>query len=254
MSKPRRAIIRPPSKSFCDCITSHPQRSTINLDKALEQHKSYTKTLEDIGLEITQLPPQDAFPDSCFVEDTAVIHDGRALISRMGAEPRRGEVETIESVLKDYLEVQRATEPATVEGGDVIHSEERIICGVTQRTNWGGIDQMTEFLGIEVIGIASPSIVHLKSYITYLGRNMMLATRTYAGHPLWRELGIDVLIIDNQESYAANTLTVNDVVILPSGYPKTLELIRQAGFEVVTLEMSEFMKCEGALTCLSLIF
>ncbi|MGY5877131.1 MAG: arginine deiminase family protein [Candidatus Thorarchaeota archaeon] len=254
MTIPKRAIVRPPGRSFCNCISSHPQHDTIDLNKAFEQHKLYTETLEDIGLEIIPMAPQDELPDSCFVEDTAVIHEGKAFISRMGAEPRHSEVESIELMLGDYLKVERAKEPATVEGGDVIHLEERLICGVTQRTNYDGITQMTEFLDTEILGIPDPSIVHLKSYITYLGRNTMLATKTYADHPILMELGYDMLRVDDQESYAANSLTVHGTVLLPSGYPKTLEMLQRASFDVVTLDMSEFMKCEGALTCLSLIF
>lgn len=227
-------------------------RHTIDLELAREQHRNYCRILSELGLEVIHLPRRDLLPDSCFVEDNAVIHGDRALICRMARESRRGEEEDVEDFLKDYLKVRRATPPATVEGGDVIHLRDRLISGVTERTNMEGVAQMREWLEVRVDTIVDPGIVHLKSYVTYLGDGVMIATRPYAHHPALE--GFRVLMVPDDEAYAANTLTIGETVLMPDGYPRSHEIVREAGFEVIPLPMTEFEKCEGALTCLSLLF
>ena len=170
----------------------------------------------------------------------------------MAKESRRGEEKAIEEVLKEYLMVKRAVDPATVEGGDVIHLPDRLISGVTQRTNQEGVNQMGNWLGVPVDTIINPNIVHLKSYVTYLGRNTMIVTKAYADHPTLQ--GYNVLVVPDEEGYAVNTLTIEDTVLMPSGHPRSQEMVREAGFEVVSLDVSEFEKCEGAVSCLSILF
>ncbi|MFX0095657.1 MAG: dimethylarginine dimethylaminohydrolase family protein [Candidatus Hodarchaeota archaeon] len=249
---PRYALVRPPGKKYGQCISGHPLHHTISLAHAREQHQNYCQILEELGLELITMPTEDEHPDSCFVEDTHIIHKGKALITRMAKESRRGEEEAIVKILQNYLEVKEVTAPATIEGGDVIHPPNRLICGITQRTNQEGVNQMEAWLDVSVDTIVDPSIVHLKSHITYLGQNTMIATETYANHPFLKKF--NVLVVPKDESYAANTLTISDVVLMPQNFPKTHTLITEAGFEVVTLQMTEFEKCEGALTCLSLLF
>lgn len=247
----KHAVVREPGLNFPSCISSHPLRHTINLTKALNQHSYYCEVLESFNLKIVHLPSNE-FPDSCFVEDNAVIQDKRALITRMGVEARRGEEKSIENVLKDYMEIKRAVTPATIEGGDVIHLSDRLVCGLTQRTNTDGVDQMRNWLNVTVDLIVDPNIIHLKSYVTYLGKGYVIATKTYVNHPILKNF--KVLIIDEDEGYAANTLTIENTVLMPTGFPKTQSMLRDNDFDVITLEMSEFQKCEGALTCLSLLF
>ncbi len=248
----RRALVREPGDSYGRCISSHPLRHTVDLRLAREQHRNYCRVLRELGLEVLHLPREDLLPDSCFVEDNAVIHGGKALICRMARESRRGEEAAVEEFLRGYLRVRRATAPATVEGGDVIHLEDRLICGVTERTNMEGVAQMGEWLGVPVDTIVDPGIVHLKSYITYLGEGVMIATGRYAHHPTLEGFGL--LLVPDEEAYAANTLTIGETVLMPEGCPRSQGLVREAGFEVLTLPMTEFEKCEGALTCLSLLF
>jgi dimethylargininase len=248
----KRALVREPGAKYRGCISSHPLRHTVDVAVAREQHAKYCKVLMELGLDIIAIPRDDEHPDSCFVEDNAVIQGGKALICRMAKESRRGEEEGVEAALKQYMPVKRAIAPATVEGGDVIHLTDRLISGVTERTNPEGVAQMSAWLGVRVDTIVDPNIVHLKSYVTYLGRNTMIATRAYASHPALK--GFKVLIVPDEESYAANTLSIGDVVLMPSGRPGAHAMVREAGFEVVSLDVSEFEKCEGALTCLSLLF
>ncbi len=250
--KLRFALVREPGVSFSRCITSHPLKQTINVSHAKKQHLIYCRTLEELGLEVIYLPVDDTLPDSCFVEDNAIIHNRKALITRMGVEVRRGEEVAVEKALNDFLKTKRALAPGTIEGGDVIHLPNRLICGITKRTNIDGVNQMTNWLDVSVDTWIDPNIVHLKSYVTYIGKNTAIATNAYANHPLLR--GMNILVVQAYESYAANTLTINNCVLMPKGFLNSRTMVIEAGFEVISLEMSEFQKCEGALTCLSLIF
>lgn len=248
----RRALVREPGDAYPGCISSHPLRHAVDVPRARAQHAKYCDTLLELGLEVIRVPRDDVRPDSCFVEDNAVVQGGRALICRMARESRRGEEAGVEEALREYMPVRRAVAPATVEGGDVIHLPDRLISGLTQRTNPEGVAQMREWLGVPVDTIADPGIVHLKSYVTYLGRGVMIATREYARHPVLD--GFQVLVVPEGEEYAADTLAVGDAVIMPAGRPRAHGIVREAGFEVIPLDVSEFEKCEGAVTCLSILF
>lgn len=249
---PELALVREPGERYPGCISSHPLRNTVNLSRARAQHSRYCETLSELGLEIIHVPRDDVRPDSCFVEDNAVVHSGKALICRMAKESRRGEEMGVEAVLNEHIPVKRAVAPATVEGGDVIHLLDRLISGVTERTNMEGIEQMNEWLDVPVDTIFEPEIVHLKSYVTYLGKRVMIATEKYASHPVLK--GFDVLVVPESEEYAANTLAIGETVLMPSGHPRASEMVAEAGFDIIVLDVGEFEKCEGAITCLSILF
>jgi len=249
---PKRAIVREPCDRFARCISSHPQRQTIDVALARKQHGVYCRTLEELGLEVIKLPKDDEHPDSCFVEDNAVVFGRKALVCRMAKNTRRGEEVGVEGVLNQYLKTWRAFSPATIEGGDVIRLEHKLISGITQRTNHAGVHQMGEWLRVKVETVVDKSIVHLKSYVTYLGQGKMISTARYAGHPSLSEF--EVLTVRDQDWYSTNNLVVGDTVIMPGGFPKTESLVKDAGYEIISLEMTEFPKCEGALTCLSILF
>lgn len=249
---PKRAIVRAPSRSFPRCISAHPLHSTASAKKANEQHRAYCTTLKELGLELLTMKAEDAYPDSCFVEDTVVIHSNKALIARMAAKSRQGEEDTVEPLVSQYLPVRRVSEPGTLEGGDVMHLPDRLISGVSQRTNVEGVFQMSDWLEVQVDAIRDPYIVHLKSHVTYLGGKTMVCRKSYADHPALE--GYELLIVDDNEGYSANTLTIGNVVIMPAGFDRTAEMITEAGYEVTRLDVSEFEKCEGALTCLSILF
>jgi dimethylargininase len=249
---PKRALVREPCDRYPGCISSHPLRHTVDVRRARAQHANYCKALSDLGLEVIHVARDDERPDSCFVEDNAVVHGGRTLICRMAKESRRGEEIGVEAVLMERMPVKRAVAPATIEGGDVIHLPGRLISGVTQRTNKEGVAQMGDWLGVPVDTIADPGIVHIKSYVTYLGEGMIIATRKYADHPALD--GYEVLVVPEGEEYAADTLGIGDTVLMPAGLPEAHGMVREAGFDVIPLEVSEFEKCEGAITCLSILF
>ncbi|MHA2365673.1 MAG: dimethylarginine dimethylaminohydrolase family protein [Candidatus Hodarchaeales archaeon] len=250
--KPKHALVREPGSKFPLCITDHPNKNTINVRLSRQQHTNYCNILAELGLEVINLPREDKYPDSCFVEDNAIIQKGKALITRMGIESRRGEELSVEQVLQDYMKTQRAVAPATIEGGDIIHLPDRFISGLTQRTNKYGIRQIEQYFDVKVDVCVDPTIIHLKSYITYLGNNYMISTKSYSNHPVLKDF--NVLEVPDNENYAANTLTIGNTVLMPNGYPHTQAIVNENGFEVISLNMSEFQKCEGALTCLSLLF
>jgi dimethylargininase len=252
MISPSKVIIRKPSSSYKECVSNHPLHHTVNLELAKEQHKEYCRILKELGLEIIELPIRDDYPDSCFVEDNAVVHGNKALITRMGVESRRGEEDDVEVALKEYVNTKRAVAPATIEGGDIIHLPSQLICGVTQRTNLQGAKQLEEWMDIPVNVVENPNIMHLKSYMKYLGKNTMITTVEYENHPLLQKLNL--LLVPKEEYYSVNCLAVKDTVIMSDKFKFARNIVKDAGFEVITLNMSEFEKCQASLTCLSIIF
>jgi len=248
----RKAVVRDLGDMYKNCISTHPLHNTLNIVKAREQHARYCEILEEIGLEVIRVPRDDDHPDSCFVEDNAVVHNGKALICRMAKQSRRGEELGIESVLKQYMPVKRAIAPDTVEGGDVVHLPHKLISGLSQRTNYEGIAQMQEWLSVPVSTVFDPSIMHLKSYVTYLGKGIIMATEKFAKHPALE--GYNIIITPGNEEYASDTLSVGDTVLMAEGYPEAQKMVREEGFNVISLNVSEIQKCDGALTCLSILF
>ncbi len=199
-----------------------------------------------------EIEPDDSHPDACFVEDNAVVHKGKALMCRMGAESRRGEGNAVEKALKDYVLTKRACAPATIEGGDVLHLPGRLISGLSRRTNQPGVNQMTDWLEVRVDTISDPRMMHLKSYVTYLTDGKAICTKRFCSDPALHDLSL--IVVPEKEAYAADTLTVGKTVLLPSGMPLTEEMLKEAGFETIALDVGEFEKCDGAITCLSIIF
>lgn len=246
-----RAIVRPPSRSFRKCISSHPRRNELDLKLALEQHENYCTTLSELGLEVIKLPPDDDFPDSCFVEDTIVLHGNRAVIARPAIKSRRGEEISIENVMREYKQTKRVQSPGTIEGGDVIHLDDKLISGLTQRTNLEGVTQTGNWLKIPIETIRDLNIVHLKSYVTYLGDDTIVTTKRFVNHPILADY--TKIVIPDPEAYAANTLSYNGSVLIPKGHIESIQLLKDAGFDVLPHDVSEFEKCEGALTCLSIL-
>jgi len=247
-----RAIVRPPGRNFKSCLSVHPLHHTLDVDKALEQHRKYCQTLRDLGVDLIELEADEEHPDACFVEDTAVVYGYRAMITRMAKESRRGESDRIEEVLSEFKKIESVKAPGTLEGGDVIHLPNSLLCGITKRTNREGASQMEQWLETQVVCIEDLNIMHIKSHVTYLAKDTILVNPRYLDEDA---LGsFSKIVLPKEESHSANTLTIGDVVIMSARHNKSSKLVRDAGFEVIQLDMSEFEKCDGALTCLSIIF
>ena len=247
-----KAIVRHISANYKKCISSNPFHSSINLDRTREQHKSYLQTLKDLNLDVIEVEADYTLPDCCFVEDTAIIHNNKAILSHMRSESRQGEVTGIERVLTQYFSLNRVIDPGFIEGGDVLHFANFLVSGVSQRTNKAGIKQVSDWLGIELKIINDPSIVHLKSYISYVDENTILCTKKYAAEGALEQF--EKIIVPELESYAENVLAVNGTILMPKNYKAAEHLLKKRGYDIVTLDTTEFQKCEGALTCLSILF
>jgi dimethylargininase len=226
---------------------------------ALKQHDAYCRTLEDCGLSLMRLPPDERYPDSTFVEDTAVLTARGAVITQPGAPSRLGEIDAVEPVLQDFFTRFYAIhEEGRLDGGDVCEAGAHFFIGVSRRTNEAGAVQLAGFLDAmgyssTLIDIRSLSnILHLKSGLAYLGGNRMLVIDELRNLNELRDY--ELINVDNAEAYAANCLVVNDKVLVASGFPALERQLRELNYDTVALDMSEFQKMDGGLSCLSLRF
>ncbi len=221
----------------------------------LNQHQAYLQALAQLGLEIILLDEEPDFPDAYFVEDTAIVTPKVAVITRPGAPSRRGEEQTIEPVLRQYRPIVRIEEPGTLDGGDVLMVENHFFIGSSLRTNLEGAVQLAEALktyghSAEVVPVEAG--LHLKSSVNYLGEETLLVTEAVADYPGFA--GYRRIMVHPDEGYAANTLRVNESLLTPKGYPRTLEQLSRLGVQVIEMDVSEVRKMDGGLTCMSLRF
>ena len=250
-----RAIVRPPAVSFADGITSS-GLGPPDLALALVQHEAYCRMLERLGLSLVRLPADPGFPDSTFVEDAAIVTSQGAILTRPGAPSRAGEVTALGAALDRWFpELDRISPPGTVDGGDVCEAGEQFFIRVGERTNAEGARQLAAWLagrgfGSSVIDLRQvPGLLHLKTGISWLGGRRLLTWGEVAGHQALR--GWEVVKVPKGEEYAANCIEINDAVLIARGFPQTAALLRGLGHEVVELDMSEYRKMDGGLSCLS---
>jgi dimethylargininase len=250
------ALLRLPGDNFATGLTQAGEGAP-DPELALEQHQRYCEALTACGLSLTVLPADPQHPDGCFVEDTALLTERGAIVTRPGAPSRRGEVDVIEASLKGlFPEIPRIRAPGTVDAGDVCDADGHFLIGLSARTNEAGAEELASLLGdlgyrATVLDIRSHrELLHLKTGLSYLGDGRMLAT---AAVPRVPALDVyEIIEVPASERYAANALCVNDQVLIAAGYPKTQAAIEALGYEVITLEMSEYRKLDGGLSCLSL--
>lgn len=249
------AITRLVSQSINNCALSFHTREPIDVVKAITQHKAYEECLTDLGVEVISLPAEPDLPDAVFVEDPAVIVDEVAIITNMGALSRRAEAQSIAAALSRYRPIKKMTEPATLEGGDVMRIGRSVFVGLSKRTNKDGFDQLRKILSeydYQVKGIEVARCLHLKSACSYVGNNSILIDRSLVDPERFE--GFDLIDVADYEPNAANALVVKGVVIMAASFPKTRGLLEQRGFSVRTVDLSELQKAESGVTCSSLIF
>ena len=250
-----RAIVRPPGPSLVRGLTTA-GLGRPDLRKALAQHAAYLRALEECGLEVTVLDPDDDYPDSTFVEDTAVLTTECAIIMRPGAASRRGEIASMEQTIRGfYDDVARIQAPGTADGGDVMMVGRHFYIGLSERTNSDGAHQIIRVLeshGMSGSTIPLQDLLHLKSAVAYLEDGNLVVTGDLLG--LSDFSGFSVIPVDEDERYAANCLWLNGTVLVASGYPKTRQAIEAHGYKTMALDVSEYMKLDGGLSCLSLRF
>ena len=248
------AIARRPAMNAGEGLTSA-RFGVPDPERMLAQHRTYIGILESIDLQVTVLDADENFPDGCFVEDTAIVTPEVAVITRPGAPSRRGEEIAIEPLLASHRPIARIVAPGSVDGGDILVMGERVLIGMSSRTNEAGARQLTEILeasGMQCISLAAGDGLHLKSSINALDNNRLLITQAFSG---CTELsGFEHVVISADESYAGNSLLVNGRVIVPAGFPATRGTIDKLGIETIETQVSEFRKMDGGLTCLSIRF
>ena len=248
------AIVRKPGPNYIHGITSSSLGKPI-LRRAYEQHDAYCNALKENGLELTILDPDPGFPDAPFVEDTAVIIPECAIISRPGDPRRRGEEQKIGEVLSRYKIGEAIKAPGTLDGGDVLLIDKQFYIGLSERTNENGANQLGEIVGqygYQTKFIRIRNILHLKSGVNHLGGDWISIYNEWYHIKTFGKF--KKIPVRSEESYAANCLFVNGTVLIPKGFPDTLSKIKRAGHNYLELDMSEFQKMDGGLTCLSLRF
>lgn len=251
-----RALVRAPSPNFADGLTSADEGAP-NIGLALQQHRAYCQALAECGLEVTTLPADPGHPDSTFVEDTAIVTAHGAIAMRPGAPSRQGEVESIVAELRRHFrDVARIEAPGTVDGGDVCEADDHFLIGLSSRTNEQGARQLAGLLGdlrsttsiVDIRGIKT--LLHLKSGLSYLGNNRLMVTEDLPRVGAFRRY--EQIPVSPEERYAANCIRVNERVLVAAGYPRITDMLVARRYQVVQLEMSEFRKMDGGLSCLSL--
>ena len=248
------AITRRPAKTFASGITTS-DLGAPSYELILKQHAAYIDTLKSIGLDVVELEPLPDYPDAHFVEDTVVVTPEVAIITNPGAPSRQGEEKSIAEALLQYRPVEYIQAPGTVDGGDVLMMGNHIFIGISERTNHQGADQMGKILekhGKTFTTIPVGAGLHFKSSVNCVAFNTLLITRDFADHEAF--YGYDQIMVDNEESYAANTLWINDHLLMPKGFPDTKTKLKRMGLPIFELDVSEMQKMDGGLTCLSIRF
>ena len=251
----KNAIVKTPSQSMINGITSA-GLGQPDYSKALMQHQDYTKALQECGLEVTVLEADENFPDSTFVEDVALCTPHCAIITNPGAESRNQEIHSmIPAIEKHYKNIEYIQAPGTIEAGDIMMVGDHYYIGLSERTNQQGANQMIAFLnkyGMQGSVVTMNDFLHLKTGVNYLENNNLLASGEFLNKPDFARFNISEIATD--EAYATNSVWVNDTILTPKGFPKTKFIIENLGYTIREVDVSEFQKLDGGLSCLSLRF
>jgi len=249
------AITRAVSPAIVHCELSFIDRKPIDLATAQDQHHRYENLLGKLGARVISLPAEPDLPDSMFVEDPAIVLDELAVILPLGTETRRREAASLAQALSKFRKLEYISLPGTLEGGDVLRIGRKLFVGLTKRSNAEGIRQLAAILAphnYEVVAVPVTGCLHLKSAVTHLGRNTLLANRAWFDTaPL---ASFDWIDVEPAEPHAANALALGGTIIFPTSFPRTRARIETLGFHVSSLDISELQKAESGLTCSSLLF
>jgi dimethylargininase len=249
------AITRPVSPAIVNCELSFIDRQPIDLATAQKQHHAYEKLLAKLGARVVSLPAEPDLPDSMFVEDPAIVLDELAVIFPLGTETRRREALSLAEALSPFRKLEYISLPGTLEGGDVLRTGRKIFVGLSRRSNAEGIRQLAAILAphnYEVVAVPVTGCLHLKSAVTYLGRNTLLANRAWFDAAPF--VGHDWIDVDPAEPHSANALALGGTIIFPASFPSTRTRLEARGFQVISIDISELQKAESGLTCSSLLF
>jgi dimethylargininase len=249
----KKAILRTPCKNIVKGLSSA-NLGKPNYELVLKQHQEYHEALKKCGLEVTILETNENYPDSTFVEDTALLTPNVAIITNPGAPSRRGEIKEIAQLLTSFYPIVETIEtPGTLEAGDVMMVGKHFYIGLSYRTNQEGANQLINILnryGYTGSKVILGNILHLKSGLSYLENNNLLSIASFLNRLEFKKF--NKILVEDDESYAANSLWINNKVLVPKGFPKTKKKIEEAGYTTIEVDVSEFRKLDGGLSCLSL--
>jgi len=254
----KHAIVKRPCPEMVNGITSDPGLGKPEYALALKQHDTYIEALKQCGVEVTVLESDNDFPDSCFVEDSSVITRKCAIITNPGAASRNKEAENMLPTIRSFFDdehIEFIKSPGTIDGGDVMMVGDHFYVGKSARTNEEGINQFITILekhGLSGSAVSLEEVLHLKTGVNYLENNNMLVSGEFITKPEFSEY--NKIIVPANEAYAANCIWMNDKIIVPEGYPTVEKAVKEAGYEVILVDTSEFRKLDGGLSCLSLRF
>ena len=249
------ALVRDVSPSLERCELSFQERVSIDLEQARAQHRAYVDTLKALGCAVETLPPLPENPDAVFVEDTAVVLDEIAVITRPGAESRRAEVDSSAAVLARHRKLAYIEAPGTLDGGDVLVVGRRVYVGLSARSSKDGVQQLRDQLkpyAYTVEGVELTGCLHLKTAVTQVAEKTLLINPAWAKKAAFHD--VDFIDVDMDEPPAANAVCIGDRLIYPRSFPRTRERLEQWGLKLSLVDMSETEKAEGGVTCCSLIF
>lgn len=247
------ALTHTPSPRMGQCLLTFLDRQPIDGVLAQQQHHAYCQMLRRAGVQVRTLQTHLRSPDAVFVEDTAIVLDEIAILSSPGNASRRRELVAIERELADLHIIRRIEPPAMIEGGDVLRLHRELLVGLSSRTNWKGIDTLTQIAqpcGYRVLPIPVNHCLHLKTACTALSDHTLLV------NPNWIDTAklkrFKLLSVPVDEPWGANVMRLNNHIWLPAAHRQTAAILRQSGFRTHMLELSEFAKAEGGISCLSL--
>ncbi len=244
------AITRPVSASLAQCELTHLAREPIAIDRAAIQHAAYEQLLESLGAKIQQVPAAPELPDAVFVEDTAIVLDEVAIITRPGAVSRRAETAAVAALLANHRPLLSMQDPATLDGGDVLRAGRVLYVGRSSRTTDEGIAQLQSLVApwsYRVVPVELTGCLHLKSAVTLIAPDMLLINPACVQADAFP--GLHPLPIDPAEPLAANALRIYDTLVFPTDFPRTAARLSNHGFEISLIDCSELAKAEGAVTC-----
>lgn len=248
-----RAFTRAVSPRLAECELTHLSRQPIDAERAAAQHRAYEAALVDAGADVIRLPELASHPDAVFVEDTALLLDGHAVITRPGAASRASEADSTAAGLAPHFVLHRL-DSGFVDGGDVLRIGRTLYVGLSTRTDADGVRALAELvrpLGYTVVEAALRDCLHLKTGATYAGEGLLLYNPAAVDPAQFA--GLEPLAVHEDEPAAANCVRVGDRLILPAGNPRTADTLRNRGFHVVEVHVSELQKAEAGVTCMSLI-
>lgn len=250
-----KAIVRTPCKAMLEGLTEA-EMGLPDYDLACQQHQGYIAALKECGLQVTILPPLESYPDSCFVEDVALMTSKCAILTSPGALSRRGEVEHIvKAVERFFPSPEQINLPGTIEAGDIMMVGSHFYIGLSARTNIQGAKQLIDRLAKYYLTgsmVEMSELLHLKTGVSYLENNNLLTFGEMHHNPIFNQF--KRIEIAKEESYAANSVWINGTILVPKGFPDALKAIQELGYPTIELSMSEFQKLDGGLSCLSLRF